>query len=120
VGLQFLMVTGLIKKKAFKILLDMLQYLMSERYLPLKRLKKFTETSVTITMVFHSRYYCIHYGHKDKLHYWPIDQYNGKSSQTSSFHFLPTKQKKLHKQIANMLVTIHAESKAYNSSWKFE
>jgi len=117
VGLQYLVVTGLIEKGSIQ---NPVGYVVVphewEKFVIKENLKDSIETSATITLVLHSRYYFIHYGHKDKLHHQPIDQYNGKSSQTSSFQFLPPKQKKLHKQISNKLVTMHADSKAYNSA----
>jgi hypothetical protein len=87
-----------------------------------ENLKRFHGESVTIKLVLYSRYYFIQYGHNDKLHHQPTDQnqYNFKASLTSSFHFPPAKQKKLHKLISTLLVSMHVDCKDYNWPQEFE
>jgi hypothetical protein len=68
------------------------------------------EISVTSVLVLCPRYWFNHCSHKDKLQHRRIDLYNGKSSLTSSFHFLQAKQNKLHKQILNLLLSLHVDS----------
>jgi hypothetical protein len=112
---QFLLVTGLIKKgnscnqDAFVVI-----QCEWEKFVVEQNLSDIMETSVSITAVNCFRYYFIHYGPKDQLHHQPIDQYNGKSAPTSSFYFLPAKQKRLHKEIKNLLLSMHLDSKVYN------
>jgi hypothetical protein len=121
VGLQFLMVTGLIKKGNPKHQ-DAYAVLQGEweKFAVEQNLSDIIETSATATYVNRSRHYFIHYGHKDQLYHRPIDQFNGKAPQTSSFNVLGTKQKKLHKEISSLLLSMQLDSKSYSCTWEEE
>ena len=107
VGLEFLLVTGLIKKGSIR---NPLGYSVLpnewENFVIEENLKEVMETTVTVTSVDRSRYYFIHYGNKDNLQHRPIDQFNGNVLQPISFGFLAARQQKLHKQVSNVLLSM--------------
>ncbi len=102
-GLQFLVLTGLIsrspKSDTFSVVPNEW-----EKFVVEQNLQSSMEITPTITTVGR-RHYFIHYGQKGKLNHIPMDQFKGKI-EPAPISSISSKQKKLHKQISNVLLSM--------------
>jgi hypothetical protein len=102
-GLQFLVLTGLIsrspKSDTFSVVPNEW-----EKFVIEQNLQSSMEITPTITTVGR-RHYFIHYGQKGKLNHIPMDQFKGKI-EPAPISSISSKQKKLHKQISNVLLSM--------------
>ena len=113
-GLEFLYSMGLVKagnsQNPHASVVVQLEW---DKFIQEEKLANIME-AVNRTSVSRTRYYFVNYGQKDRLFHRPIDQFNGRMSKPlKGAANLATRQRKFHKQLSNMLLSLRSADQQY-------